>query len=969
MRSALIYFPALALMGFLPQQSFAQTLYYDTNGSTPGTTASSTQNFTDSVWTTDATGSITTTGYTPGSNVVFSAGTDGTGTQAVIVTDTESANGFTFNNGAVTLYGSGSPNLSIGAGGMTVNSTDGATTFDSSLGTVTLSADQSWNNNSTQALNVNSGVTASGNTLSFAGTGTGSVNLNGGLSGNLNLTQESTSSVLYLNNGGNNFTGNITANGGAFVAASEGALGNSGNTIFLSNGGTAEFNNTMGFGAWTNNIVLGAGGGKFYAGNEAVGGLDIVYNGTVTGGTGLTVLGGDFLPSSTAASNAGTINIVAGRMLTFGGDGILGNNAAVNVSSGAIMDFGVNDTLNNTFTLADGSSLENRSGGVTLNNVVLPTTGTVTLGSDDVGGGSMTITNAIHLGGSLTLDLNMNNGGTTVNLAGIISGSGALTVNPSGTGYAPSILVLSGNNNYTGPTTLNSVTVAAEGTGFGNSAVTLNSSAIYLTGGTLDAHFLAGTGTNYLYMAPNAGDQVVTGLIELSQPNDQINISNSTASNLTVGNITFDAVNTNDRVVAFDASNTSSITLAGTYISPDNIPSQSGGTGVGASSLIFGAGDFNGSEASSNYYLSSTANFSQMEAYDVNGKSALALVAGNLYIDNSTFVAGQVISIQSNTGDNHSVEVVGAQNINAFVYVNLFSQFTIGQSTADSSTWTGNIQQYGGLIASAVDGGRLNFSGNITGDTGNSVNGVVKTGAGTVVFSNQNGNDYNVEGSVVADIQQGTLLVNNAHHSAFGNSAGTVQIEAGAKLGGLGLVTQLVVVNAVTVGTTVTTGIITAGDPGQANLGIAPVISTLNLLGGLTATSGLTLDFKLTGDAFFPSQGLDNDLINLGSGIFTLGGPVTVNFTTLNTIETDQPYFLITGTNNWTEADDTTFSFTMPAGYALDMTYGTDGYFFDTGADEFSVKFIATPEPSTYALIGLGLLSLFVFRKLRQRVA
>jgi hypothetical protein len=48
------------------------------------------------------------------------------------VTDTESANSFTFDNGTVTLYGSGSPNLSIGEGGVLVNSTDGPTTFDSS---------------------------------------------------------------------------------------------------------------------------------------------------------------------------------------------------------------------------------------------------------------------------------------------------------------------------------------------------------------------------------------------------------------------------------------------------------------------------------------------------------------------------------------------------------------------------------------------------------------------------------------------------------------------------------------------------------------------------------------------------------------------------------------------------------------------------------------------------------------------
>jgi fibronectin-binding autotransporter adhesin len=973
MKNSIVYLAALILIGLLPRESSAQ-LYYDTNEATPGTATSSTQNFTDSVWTTDATGSSLTAGYVAGSDVVFSAGTNGTGTQQVTVTDTESVNSFAFDNGTVALYGSGSPNLSIGEGGVLVNSTDGPTTFDSSLGTVTLAADQSWNNDSSQAFNVNSNVTAAGDTLSFAGTGTGNVNVNGVLSGNLNLTQNSASSVLYLNNNGNNFTGNITANGGSFVAATQGSMGNSSNTVTLSNGGTAEFNNHNGFNAWTTNIVLGTGGGKFYAGSEASGGVDLVYSGLVTGGTGFTLLGGDFLPSSTAASNVGTLNVAGGRLLAFG-DGIFGNNAAVNVSSGAILAFSNTDTLNNTITLADGSALENRNNNITLTNVVLPTTGTVILGSDDVGGGSMTIASNISLSNPLTLDVNASNGGTTVNLSGTISGSGALTVNPGPTGN--SLLELSGNNNYTGPTTLNSVTVGPGSTGFGNSTVTLNSSAIYLTGGTLATKFVAGTGTSYFEMAPNAGNETLTGNIELSQPNDQVNISNNTTANLTVGDITFDAVNTNDRVVAFDASNTSSITLAGTYVSPDNIPSQSGGTGVGASSLTFGEGDYNGSEASANYYLSSTADFSQMEPYDVNGKSALALVAGNLYLDNSTFVSGQVISIQGNTGDNHTIDVVGAQTINAYVYVNLISQFTIGQSTADSSSWTGVIQQYGGLIASAVDGGRLDFTADIAGDTGSSVDGVVKTGAGTVVFSNANGNDYTVEGSVAADIKQGTLLVTNTANSAFGKNSGTVNIEAGAKLGGSGTVLQQVVVNSVTVGGKTTTGIVTAGDPGQANLGIAPSINTLQLTGGLFAANGVTLDFKIDGSNGTTVSGYDNDYIYIGLGDLTLKGTVTVNIINLNSILTGTPYTLMAGTGDWTEGAPS-FDFNLPAGYALDANYGTDGDGYDfndgdgtdpngTKADSFTVEFVAVPEPSAYAMIGLGLLSLAAVARFRRR--
>jgi hypothetical protein len=291
---------------------------------------------------------------------------------------------------------------------------------------------------------------------------------------------------------------------------------------------------------------------------------------------------------------------------------------------------------------------------------------------------------------------------------------------------------------------------------------------------------------------------------------------------------------------------------------------------------------------------------------------------------------------------------------------------TVGGNTADISTFSGSILVYDdqNLTVSAAAGGRVYFTGSITGAI---PTGLGKTGTGTVVLGNSAGLWQGTNGGVEANLQAGTTLINGT--SAFGGNAGTVNLAANATLGGSGSVSssQTVVANAVTVGTTVTTAIIMAGDPGQANLGIAPSISTLHLLGGLAATNGLTLDFKLTGDFDSPEFGVDNDYIDLGtSGAFTLGGPVTVNFTTLDTIETGTPYILMGGNGTWTEADGTTFNFTAPTGYALDMTYGTDGYFFDTTADQFSVKFVAVPEPSIYGLLGLGLLALVAFGKFRK---
>lgn len=956
----------------------AQTLYFDTNGTAAGTSTGSSQNFTSSVWTTDSTGASSTVGYTPNSDIVFSAGTNGTGTQSVTINDAELVDGITINNGTVTLLGSGNPSLSIGAGGITTSSPDGSTTLDSSLGTVTLASNQSWKNNSAYALNANSGVSGSGQTLSFGGTGSGATVINGAINGTLNLTQNSATSALDLIGNSNNFSGTITANAGTVLLAN---FLSQNNTVNLNNGATLALDNTANYNQWQNNIVLGTGGGKFYAGNPATGGIDIFYGGQITGGTGLTLTGGDMLIAGGGADDVGTFDVQGGSRALIVGNSILSNNSAITVESGGVLDFQLNQTVFNSITLKSGAALESRQSGISIVNVTLPSEGTVTLGSDDVGQGYMQVVGNLALGaGGLTLDINGANGGTLVNLGENISGSGSLTINPGPAGG--SFLVLSGANTYTGPTTVNYMNLQPGTQGFGGSKVTLNGSQVALTGGTLANNFVINNDSSGFVLG-GYSDTTLSGNFELATASSFLYFADTGPTNLSVGGVTFDQVQNADRAANFDAYGTGAIYLTGTYSSPlettgqrtdYNGPGTNNG-GYGASSINFGAGN----TPNGNYYLMPTADFSHLEApnldgsSNVDGKSALELLTGNLYIENSSFVPGQYLAVTGYPGVNHTVNVAGAQTVNLDVYVglynygnNTFGSWTLGQSTADYSKWTGNIQiNDAPLTISAVAGGRLEISGPLVGDSQS----IVKTGAGTLVLSGAN--NYSTSSSTAFDIQQGTVLIENSANdgsgssSAFGHNGGQIKIEAGATLGGTGFVnyggaSQSVVAMD-------KSAIIAPGEPGQPGAGIAPQFGTLTLAGGFTsAADGITMDFTLD------SKG-NEDVISTVGGTVTLTGTIKINITSADgglkpDTETDFAgfpfaYTLIYGSGgNWFGSDPSPdFEFTVPDGYMV------SGYTFSPAGEYLSVQFEATPEPSTYALLGLGLAGL-VFIARRKKI-
>jgi hypothetical protein len=325
------------------------------------------------------------------------------------------------------------------------------------------------------------------------------------------------------------------------------------------------------------------------------------------------------------------------------------------------------------------------------------------------------------------------------------------------------------------------------------------------------------------------------------------------------------------------------------------------------------------------------------------------------FVGNDDFEQSNNYAFPLNQGAVRSLLTSGAQTITNGIGDQGSGGDEIGGSTADVSTFTNYVNVGGSTMDfTAATGGRVNFNGPVNGSI---AGGLVKKGAGTVVLNSANNydlqnplNDY-AQGTVAGDVQQGRLLINNTSGSAFGNQlTATVNVEAGATLGGSGISAQKVVVAG--------GGFIAPGDAGQSNLGIAASVATLHLTGGLTMEDGATLAFKIAAD------GASNDMLDLGAGALTLNGTTNVAFTALGTVNvwtpTDANYYtLATGTGTWTSSP--TFDISAPTGYVVDHEI------YNAGTHTFEVDFKEVPEPSTYALMigGLAFLAFCVRRKNR----
>lgn len=292
---------------------------------------------------------------------------------------------------------------------------------------------------------------------------------------------------------------------------------------------------------------------------------------------------------------------------------------------------------------------------------------------------------------------------------------------------------------------------------------------------------------------------------------------------------------------------------------------------------------------------------------------------------------------------------------------------------AAGSTLTIN-QNYDATLYANIGGTPANFSGNTTADVNASL---VKTGYGTLTLAGTN--TY----SGTTTIKSGLLLAGST--SAFGTS--TIVLDGG----GIGAASGFTLTNPITFASFGTLG--GSGSIGSAIVADSHVmIAPGNSPGQLTFTSGLT--FAANGTASFD---ISNFAGSAGSGwdqiVVSGTGTFAITATTAN------PFYI--HVNSWSATSDSlgplTTDFSTPASLAIvqtsaaisgligDGTAGTSNLVLDTSSftayqggsftlslsqdsTALMLNFTPVPEPSTYALMGLGLgFVALVLRRQRRR--
>ena len=542
---------------------------------------------------------------------------------------------------------------------------------------------------------------------------------------------------------------------------------------------------------------------------------------------GTTISGGTLQLGAGAATGSITGNILDNAILQFNrtdaglslAGNITGTGSVVQAGTGTSILAG-NNSYSGVTTVSLGTLQAGSATGLSgTSDFTVNATGTLDLHgfSSAIGSlaGSGTVSDLSTTAVTLTAGDSVN---TT--FSGLLqNGNGSLGLVKSGT----DTLILTGNNLYTGGTTISGGTLQ-----LGNATATGS-----ITGNILDNGILSldrsDTALNLTGAISGTGSVVQAGTgsaVTLSGTNSYSGVTSVNTGTLQAGSVT-----------AFSAA--SNFTVTGATLNLNGFSNSVGslaGNGTVTTSVAGPVTLTAGANNASSVFSGTLQNGNGTLALTKVGTGIFTLSGTNTYSGPTTVSSG---TLQSGSGS--ALSATSDFTVNSILDLNGFSN-SIG-SLAGSGIITNN-----GAAASTLNAGGDNASTTFSGalQNGTGILALTKKGTGTLILSGTS--TY----GGLTDVQVGQLSV----RGTLANSA--VQVESGAMLGGTGTISQAV--------TVLSGGILSPGNTGAGTLTV----------GSLVLNSGSFSDFDL-GPAGVVGGGL-NDLV-IVNGNLTLGG--TLNITDL----------------------------------------------------------------------------------------
>ena len=644
---------------------------------------------------------------------------------------------------------------------------------------------------STGGLTFNGNITNNGSTINVIGTDTSAKTntFNGIISGTGGFYM-SNSGVVSLFSAANTMTGQLTLDAGTARLTNSGTFGGSSQEIRIASGATLSLNGV--------NATVGSVGerGSGNGGTISLGSGTLTvtannletFQSTISGTGGLTKQGSHTLNLYGSQSYTGTTTVQAGRLSS---SGTLAS-GSYSITGGTLALSGNNRiSTNNTVTITlGGGTLRLDSGEQTLNGAMTLTSATTSVISVGTGAGPMNVVGAIGGSGALTKE-----GGAQLNLSGDNTYTGATTVS-AGSLEAQSANALG--------TTANGTTVSADaalrlwnatGVTFAGEGLSLVGTGVGSTGALLNAGG-ANIWQGNITLAGGARIGAVTdSSLTLSGNVDLASTANTLylggAGNITIGSNLLNAgKNTGDGAIYWDGSGALRFNQATQSALTGNINLRSG-------TVLLGAADALGSGA----VTASAGSTLTLASADTTARS----------INNNVTLAGNLTLGQAATG-------TGA--------------VTLGGTLSLGATRTITVNNNLSTISGAISGATFGLS---------------KAGTGTLVLSSAS-SSY----SGATTVSAGTLEFNGS------NTSTTTTIASGGTLAGSGTLAGVTVQNGGRIGAGASGGI--------GNLTVSAL--TLDAVGGYNWELG-----NVTG-----TPGTNWDLLTVGGGT----GTVTVNSTSVN---------------------------------------------------------------------------------------